>query len=491
MAAAGAGDEMALSEFVMSHDIIHNFCTIRKLKNGQYFFINQNNSNVTPLSGFSTPNATDLDGYDAAAYILDHNSDGYPRLSRDIMANHSAALMSTDEAANWDLENTHKYFSYGTQTFSRLSDRRTVSHAYGTSILGDEGIIDVLGNGMLRETGTGTVISGSVFLPKVETPSYIIYLAQADWNNKTAVAMHVYNKSGTKLWATGLRVSNTYDYSLANIRELENGDILTFGASIGGICYLNSSGTKVWSHHADNTNFYANGFVEDDDYLYFHNGSDWTRFQRTNGTKTTSNTYPPTHGHFHVGTLYGNVNRGTPNGNATCLSKDPSGNIYSTGLDNKTGTIYKITNGNNLEKFFDIYDANNTYTYSCVTSCVYTEGKLLFNVIFQDSYGRSNNIVQAAITGSFDPTITSTLSAKLHTRLDYSSANTDGQIDLRIEPVTLNQAMNWQSSTANNGNFDTDTFTNWNGVNLKNDYDTNSNEARTTYNGTAGSMKLL
>lgn len=474
---------MALNSFLMTHAIQHEFHKILKLGDGRYLLINRESTEVAPLTGTSTSSSHNLD---ETIHVLDFTQDGYPRISLDLDLEVSS-LRSARRV--WDKNMVNKYTSEELVSFD--GDGRSASVIgvnNNSSVLSDyDNIIGSSFNGYITETGTSTsLVPGKTFYyhPVIHTPSYVIYSGYADnsaYSNKDTALFAVYDKSGVKQFQFGLAVSTTYDYTFGDIKELSNGNLLVMSQGLGGVCEITTSGSLRWTHWLSNTQ--AKDFVETPDYIWFHNGSNITRIQRSNGAATVTSTFV-SNSDVDVGNTSNYDTLLSPN-DSTRISIESDGTIYAASYTTKTAGIMRITNNTTIDAYWDIHgNSDADLSYSRLNSMMLTEDKLLFNAVFTNAAGRGTYHT-AVVTGSFNKDTTGTLSADLNLNLvinktaPFRISKRDVDIDLTF------------SASSNNTSFDSTLYTGWNSYDVKTDYLSNTNESTVTRTDYSGSISKL
>jgi len=481
MAAAGnTGDQMALSSFAMTHDFYQTINQIKKLEDGRYGFMCKFDDYI--VNGQDTSKVDNNNKIDHALWILDFTSDGYPRWTRDMMGSSSSPFLSNNNPCwDWDFEN--RYFTDELKEFGVFNSPASAS---GTSLLENLDGIDTTFTGEVRESGSTTAVqSGETFYfkPLTHTSSYVIYWGIGQYlNNKNANGFEVYNKTGTLQFQFNLYISTTYSIDIDVVKELSNGNLLVLSGGIGGAAEITTSGTIRWAHSSQNHSPAQNSFVDTDSYIYLARGNYLWRYNRSTGALQQTSTFVAA-SDLHDNTTGQVLNVNINDGNNNRIGIDDSGAIYLANYVNKHGCILKIES-DQITEVFDIYDnrtGSDALNWNCVTSMIYTEGKILFTMQFATNTDRSAGKITALVTGAFDPTMTSTLSADLHTNIMQIDTDSSSEIQLRIERKILSTPISLSWSTINNSaNFDMHSFTNWNSADLKALWTANSNEVNTT-----------
>lgn len=489
-AAAGSGEEMTLKSFLMSHEVGFEFNVVKKLADGRYLLINKESAEYEGWTG-----ATDSTSHsgDHAFWVLDFTQDGYPRISRDILTEGTTVLRSNGNAFDKQLEN--RYFSSEIASFDDQGTRSTNGLGFtqdSFSFLSEYNLIGTTYNGYITESGTSTaLVSGQTFFygPIIHTPSYVIYHGYANnpsYSSKWTHLFSVYNKSNVKQFQFGLRATSTsYNWTFSGLKELSNGNLLVWSNGIGGVSEITTSGTLRWNHWNSNGNLGQYDFVESGDYIYVHAGTQLRRFDRTNGTLNFSTTNPST-SYVHVGSLTQTDTFNNHNGIGSHISVDTDGSIYMSNFSSQVAGIRKIEN-DVITTYYDIYDNLDAYTYSRINFSQLTESKVLFNAVFTDA-GSVGTFHEAVITGAFNKDTTGSLSATLQKDAILAPA-TASKIQVTIDQYSPNQSLTY-GTTANNSTFTSSLTTNWNSLDVKTDFNTNTNETTVTKDY-AGSLKML
>lgn len=491
-AAAGSGEEMALNSFLMSHEVGFEFNVVKKLSDGRYLLVNKESTEYEGWTG--TIDNTSHVG-DQTFWVLDFTQDGYPRISRDLVTDGASVMRSAANA--WDKELENRYFSSEIASFDDQGDRSTNGIGFtqdSFSFLSEYDLLGTTYNGYITEQGTSTtLVSGQTFYygPIIHTPSYTIYHGYANntsYSSKWTHLFSVYDKSGVKQFQFGLRATSTsFNYTFKALKELSNGNLLVWTNGVGGVSEITTSGTLRWNHYNVNGELGVYDFVESGDYIYFHSGTGLKRFNRTNGALNSTTTNPSA-SYVHVGSLTQKEdNYNNHNGRGSHISVDTDGSIYMSNFSSQVAGIRKIEN-DVITTYYDIYDNLDTYDYSRINFSQLTEGKVLFNAVFTD-FGSKDQYHEAVITGAFNKDTTGTLSATLQKDAVKSPSNATSKIEVTIEQHSPNQSLSW-STTANNTTYGSSLTTNWNSLDVKTDFETNTNEAVVTRHY-AGSLKML
>jgi hypothetical protein len=480
MAAAGnTGDQMALSSFAMTHDIYQTLVHIKKLEDGRYGFIGKFDDYF--VCGQDTSKVDNNNKIDHALWILDFTSDGYPRWTRDMMGSTNSPFYTQDFCWDWNFEN--RYFADELRDFGFF---RSPASASGTSILENLDGIDTTFTGEVRESGSTTTIqSGETFYfkPLTHTPSYVIYWGKGQYtNNKDANGFEVYNKTGTLQFQFNLYISTTYSLDIEVVKELSNGNLLVLSGSLGGAAEITTSGTIRWAHSSQNHSVAKNSFVETDSYIYLARSTALWRYTRSTGALQSTSTFVAA-SDLHDNTTGNAFNQNNSDAYGNRIAIDDSGSIYMASYLNKHGCILKIES-DQITEVFDIYDnrtGSDALNWNSVNCMIYSEGKILFNMQFSTASDRNAGKVTALVTGAFDPTISSTLSADLHTNIMQADTDSSSEIQLRIERKILSTPISLSWSTINNSTTtDMHTFTSWNTASIKLAFDANTNEVNTS-----------